>query len=181
MAHDEVRSQEWIDRIEELVRHAESLPDHAARSVAVELLEAVLAFHAAGLERMLEIAAASGAQGQAIIQSIAADDLAGSVLLLHDLHPDDLETRVARAIEKLRSHLGPQGADLSLIGIQNGIVHVRFNAGRGLPHAGLRAMIEAAVLQAAPEIAKVVVEGIGQSAAPPDFVPLANLFAGSRA
>ncbi len=100
MAKDEIRSQEWIDKIEELVRRAEALPDPKARGIAVDLLQAVLDFHAAGLERMMEIAADSGAAGEAIIERIATDDLTSSMLLLHDLHPDDLETRIERAVRK---------------------------------------------------------------------------------
>jgi len=101
MAHEEVGSQEWIDRIEELVHRAESVEDPSLRSIAVDLLEAVLSFHAAGLDRIMEIAASSGPAGEAIIDRIAADDLVSSVLLLHGLHPDDLETRLNHAVEKM--------------------------------------------------------------------------------
>jgi len=91
MAIEEVRSQQWTDRIEELVHRAESVEDQKLRSIAVDLLRAVLDFHAAGLERVMEIAAGSGPAGKEIIDRMAADDLAGSLLLLHGLHPDDLE------------------------------------------------------------------------------------------
>jgi hypothetical protein len=101
MADNEIRSQEWVDKIEELVRQAEAIPDPKARSVTIDLLKAVLDFHAAGLERMMDMVFDSGPAGEAIAERIVADDLTSSMLLLHNLHPDNVETRVARAVEKL--------------------------------------------------------------------------------
>ncbi len=177
MANEEVHSQQWIDKIEELVHRAESLVDPKCRSIAVDLLQAVLEFHAAGLERMMEIAAASGAPGDAILERIAADDLTSSVLLLHGLHPDDFETRVNRAVARLEESFGSRGASVSLISIDDGAVRLRFESGRAW--AGAKATIEKAIYQAAPEITSVIVEGFKEPV-PVDFVPVSNLLSGSR-
>ncbi len=178
MANEEVRSQEWIDRIEELVHRAESVEDPKLRGIAVDLLQAVLAFHAAGLERILEIAAASGPLGEEIIDRVAADDLAGSLLLLHGLHPDDLETRLNRAVEKLQVMLGSRGATVALVAIEENTVRLRVDTNRVWSGAPVKASVEAAIYQAAPEIANVIVEGFREPAMA-NFVPLANL-AGAR-
>jgi hypothetical protein len=178
MAHEEVGSQQWIDRIEELVHRAESVEDPKLRGIAVDLLQAVLNFHAAALERMMEIAAASAPDGEAIIDRIAADDLVSSVLLLHGLHPDDLETRVNRAVEKLQRLFGSRGASISLLAIEEDVVRLRFDTDRVWSGAPVKASIEAAVYQAAPEIMNVIVEGF-RDPPMPDFVPLANLRAGA--
>ena len=179
MASEEVRSQQWIDRIEELVHRAESVEDPKLRSIAVDLLRAVLDFHAAGLERVMEIATASGPAGKEIIDRIAADDLAGSLLLLHGLHPDDLETRLNRALDRLHPIFGSRGASVSLIAIEEDSVRLRFDTTRPWSGAPVKATIEAAVCQAAPEIASVIVEGL-QEPPEPNFVPLSNLMAGAR-
>src|SRR6185312_13675239 len=176
MAHEEVGSQEWIDRIEELVHRAESVEDPKLRSIAVDLLQAVLNFHAAGLERMMEIAAASGPAGEAIIDRIAADDLVSSVLLLHGLHPDDLETRVNCAVEKLQRMFGSRMTGVSLLAIEEGVVRLRFDSDRVWSGAPVKASIEAVIYQAAPEITNVIVEGL-RDPPTPDFVPLSNLMA----
>jgi hypothetical protein len=178
MAHEEVGSQQWIDRIEELVHRAESIEDPKFRSIAVDLLEAVLSFHAAGLERMMEIAASSGPAGEAIIDRMAADDLVSSVLLMHRLHPDDIETRVNHAVEKLQRLFGSRGAGVSLLAIEEDVVRLRFDTDRVWSGAPVKASIEAAIYQTAPEITSVIVEGF-RDPPTPDFVPLSNLMAGA--
>ncbi len=171
MAKDEIRSQEWIDKIEELVRRAESLSDTKARGIAVDLLQAVLEFHAAGLERMMEIAA-DGADGT--IERFATDDLTSSMLLLHDLHPDDLETRINRCVQKLQDMFASLGATLSLLAIESGTVRLQFESARTWSGTPVRASVENSIFQAAPEIETVVIEGLKEPL-PANFVPLSNL------
>lgn len=178
MAHDAVRSQEWIDKIEELVRRAESLDDPEACAVVIDLLRAVLDFHAAGLKHVMEIAADCGAAGAAIIERIATDDLTSSMLLLHDLHPDDLETRINRAVCKLQEMFTSLGASLSLVTIEPGIVRVHFDSARAWSGNPVRDSIQNAILQAAPEVENVIIEGLKEAPAA-NFVPVSNL-AGSR-
>jgi hypothetical protein len=180
MARDEIRSQEWIDKIEELVRRADSLSDREARGIAVDLLQAVLDLHGAALERMMEIAVESGPVGETIIEKIAQDDLTSSVLMLHDLHPYDLETRIERAIRKLHDVFVSLGAKLTLLAIENGTVRLHFDSARTWTGAPVKVSVEKAIFQAAPEIVDVVIEGLRE---PPDanFVPLSNLVTGIRA
>ena len=177
MNHDEIRSQEWIDRIEALVHRAEALPDAKSREVVVDLLRAILDFHAAALERMLEICAVSPNAGSGLVEQIAADDLTSSVLLLHGLHPDDMETRIARAVRKLQDAFSTSAA-VSLLGIEAGAVRVRFDSNRAWPASHVRTRIENAILQAAPEIESVVIEGLKESHSN-GFVPVSELLASS--
>lgn len=177
MAKQEVRSQEWIDRIEDLVRRAESIPDPNARATAVDLLGAVLAFHAAGVERVMEIVANAGEASSAIIEQIAVDDLTSSMLLLHDLHPDAIETRVNRAIDKLQSVFTSLGARVSLIAIENGTVRLQFDSSRTWSSSPVKESIENAIFQAAPEIERIRIEGLKETP-PANFVPIAQLMSG---
>ncbi len=175
----EARSQEWIDKIEGLVQRAEEIRDPAARDTAIELLQAVLQFHAAGLQRVLEIAAGSGQAGERIVEQIAADDLTSSLLLLHDLHPDDLQTRLDRAIHKLQDVFVSLGARISLIGVESGTVRLLFDSTRTWSAAPVKASVENAIFQAAPEISSVIVEGLRETP-PADFVPVSDLLVGSQ-
>ncbi len=177
MPNQEVHSQEWIDKIEALVHRAESIGDPAARAVAVDLLQAVLEFHAAALDRMLEIACDSSGTP---IERFAADDLVSSMLLLHDLHPDDLETRIGRAVDKLAEMFRSLGATLSLIDIEAGTLRLHFDSPRTWTGAPVRSSVENAISQAAPEIETVIIEGLKETV-PANFVPVSNLLAANGA
>ncbi len=179
MADNEIRSQEWIDKIEELVHHAESLSDTKSRAVAVDLVQAVLDFHAAGLNRVMEIIADSGTTAGAVIDRIASDELTASMLLLHDLHPDDLETRLNRAIRKLQEMFASLGAELSLIAVEADKVRLHFDSARAWSGTPVKTSVENAIFQAAPEISTVIVEGLKETP-PANFVPISDLLTGSR-
>lgn len=179
MAENEIRSQEWVDKIEELVRQAESIPDLHARSVTIDLLRAVLDFHAAGIERVMDIVFDSGPAGEAIADRIVADDVISSMLLLHDLHPDDLETRLNRAVQKLQDVFFSLGVKLSLLSIEPGTVRLNFEAQRTWSGAPVKASVEKAIFQAAPEITTVIIEGLKEPP-PAGFVPISDLVSGMR-
>ena len=117
MPEQEGRSHEWATKIDELVRRTESIADPNARRVALDLLRVVMEFHAAALDRIMEIVSETG-DGPSTIDSIAKDDLAASILLLQGLHPDNFETRVRSAVDKLLLRFSPRGARLMLVGIE---------------------------------------------------------------
>ncbi len=165
-------SKERIHKIGELVRRAEALPDREARSLCAELVQVVMEFHAAGLERMLSIVLQQE-NGPAILASFAGDDLAANVLLLHGLHPDDLQTRLERALAQMQPFLRARGASVLLLGLENGVVRVRLEGGS----PEVRSVIEEAIYGAAPEVAEVVVDEAARPANR-NFVPLASLLAG---
>jgi hypothetical protein len=153
--------EERFRRIEELVRRLDDIPDRAGRESAHALMEAILEFHGAGLERMMDIVFDTGESGKAAIRRFAGDPMVAGLLLLHGLHPDDLETRVVRALAKTHGN-----AELS--GIFEGVVRVRLT-GSG---CGLKPSVEAALRDAAPDAAEIVIE---ESTPLNDFVPLTSL------
>jgi hypothetical protein len=151
---------ERVRHIEELVRRLEDLPGES-REIAQSLMEAVLELHGAGLERMMDLVFQAGDVGEATIRRFAGDDLVSNLLVLHDLHPDDIETRVQHALGKMHG-------DAELLGVFEGIVRVRLTAGG----CGVRESVEAAIRGAVPDAAEIV---ISESMAPSGFVPLAAL------
>lgn len=169
MAEAEKLSQEVIARIEALVRKAESLSDPAARTVTIELVQAVMDLHSAALGRIVEIASLRGS-----IDGLLSDDLASSILVLHGLHPEDVLARVARAMDKLSRHFDSRGARVELLNLDPGAIRVRYTGRRR--NASIRQTIEDAIAEAAPEIASVVIEGLDEE---PEtgFVPLSVLTA----
>lgn len=179
MATDEIRSQEWVDKIEGLVRRAEAITDPQARGITIDLLQAVMDFHGVGLNRLMQILADSGAAADPIMDRVAADELTSSMLLLHDLHPEDLETRVQRAVRKLDEMFASLGAKLTLVAIETGTVRVQFDSPRTWSGSPVKASVEGLIFGAAPEISTVVIEGLKETPQA-DFVPLSDLLAGLR-
>lgn len=167
-------SKESIGRIEQLVRKAESLPDPSARSLAADLVQAVMEYHAKALERILQIIAAHDKEGSTI-DELTSDELVSSVLVLHGLHPSDLNTRIHSAVEKLRQFFDPRGT-IELLEASAELVRVRFTGKRPGSGAAAKQVIEDALYEAAPEIQQLVVEGTeGQSDS--NFVSLKDLVA----
>jgi hypothetical protein len=153
--------QELARRIEALVVRVGEILDAESREAAQELMAAILELHGSGLDRMMEMTFAAGEPGQALIRRFAGDGLVSSLLLLHDLHPDDLGTRVQHA-------LGRWHGSAELVNEFEGTVRVRLS-GVG---CGLKEAVEAAIREAAPDAAEIVIE---EGLPPAVFVPLSAL------
>ncbi len=169
-------SKELIAKIDELVQATESQIDPHARATATELVQAVMALHSAAIAHMLELLEQSP-DGPQITASMAADELVSSVLVLHGLHPDDAGTRVRRAFEKLRRHFDSRGGRIELLEVEPQVVRMRLSGRVATP--ANKSLVEDAIIQAAPEIETVIVEGI-EIQHDVNFVPLAELGAPQR-
>jgi hypothetical protein len=155
--------------IEELLQNVQQLPDPQARHTALALAQAILDLHSAALERMLELIA-EREPDTSLIDSIAADPEAGSVLLLHDLHPLELQARVERALEN--PSFQTPGSSVQLVSLRDGVVRIRVE---GSPT--LRSAVESAVWEAAPDAQDVILDG-NPDFAGAGFVSVKQLFAG---
>jgi Fe-S cluster biogenesis protein NfuA len=145
-------------RIDELLAELRSGGDPRAAVVAEELTCCLVQLYGAGLER---IAARLGPEQ---VVDLCADPLVESLLLVHDLHPVDMATRIRRALDRR----GRAGGDVEYRGVDDaGVAHLRLAPGGGGCSSSRQAVvheIEALVRQAAPEVVDVVVE---VPAAPP--------------
>jgi Fe-S cluster biogenesis protein NfuA len=154
--------QQRVQQLEKLISEIEAIADPSVRAKAVGLVRLVMDFHGAALERMVEIVAASGKLGQEIFDAFTRDDLIRHVLLLHGLHPEDVETRVRRALEKVRPYLQTHGGDAQLRGIDNGVVRLSLvGSCKGCPSSTqtLKLAIERAIYEAAPDVTEILAEG----------------------
>lgn len=163
-----------IAAIEELVQRLETATDPAARAASQELVRALMELHRVALERTLAIIQRNGAAGDTIVEQLAREELVASVLLLYDLHPVDLETRVRGALEKTRPYLKSHGGNVELVAIEEpGIVRLRMQGScHGCPSSAvtLKLAIEQAIHEAAPDVHAIVVEG--QTDAPHPAAPV---------
>ena len=112
--------QKRIGRVEELIAALESTPDEAVREQVRELIQTLLELHGTGLEQILSVVYDAGIGGSAVIDELSRDQLVSGLLLLHGLHPLDLETRVRNAIEEVKPRLGLHGGSVELLGRERG-------------------------------------------------------------
>jgi hypothetical protein len=124
MSHDGLGPKQ-IARIEELVHEIEALPDVTSRATAAELVQLLMEFYGQGLARMLAIAGQNGAAGAGVVDAFTRDAMVSQLLMLHNLHPVDLPTRIGQALDKVRPLLHSHGGDVELLGIENGLVRLR--------------------------------------------------------
>jgi Fe-S cluster biogenesis protein NfuA len=156
-------SQSRIARIEELIQGIDALPDQTSRERTTELVQAILEMQGAALERLLELIYDSGPDGQAVIDRLGEDPLVSNLLLVHGLHPLDLETRVRNALEAVKPRLGLHGGSVELIGVtSDGGIKLRLEGNcNGCPSSRvtLKSSIEEAIYAAAPDVTGMEVEG----------------------
>lgn len=175
---DEKAFKRRIQDIEELLRTLETIADPTVQAGAVELVQTLMEVHGAGLERIIELVKQAGEPGQTIIDRLAHDPVVSSLLLVHGLHPDDLQTRVQRALERVRPYLHSHGGDVQLLGITDGRVRLRLQGschGCASSATTLKLAIEDAIYEAAPDVMELQVEGVIESFSPSGFVPLDKL------
>lgn len=162
------------DRIESLSARLATSGDASTRATAEDLVRLVMEFYGAGLERILTVVDESGPTGGSIIDALGDDQLVAGLLVLHGLHPLDLETRIARAIEKVSPYMDSHGGGVTVAGIQDDVVRLQLQGScEGCPSSAvtLRYALEKAILEAAPEIRSV--EAVEVTAeAPPKLIQL---------
>ncbi|MGI8677521.1 MAG: NifU family protein, partial [Jatrophihabitans sp.] len=133
----------------------------AAQARAEDLVGCVSGLYGAGMNRLLEILDESGVLGPAVFDAIADDELVSGLLLVHDLHPYDVDERVQRALDNVRPYLGSHGGDVELIGIDDdGVLTLQLlGSCDGCPSSAvtLELAVEGAVRTAAPELTRIEV------------------------
>src|ERR1700686_1068644 len=147
--------QRQAARIETLVQEVASFSDPHARAIAEELIQTLLDMYGEGLARLLEIPAETDTAGLALIDTFASDELLNALLVLHGLHPLDIESRVLQALDQVRSSLKLQGSTLEFVRIEDGIAYLRLQGGGchscGTP-ANLQLAIEETLYKAVPDL-----------------------------
>ena len=142
----------------ELVGRADALLERLEDdSDALEAVRAIVELYGEGLRRIVDRVAAGDA--------LERDELVSHLLLVHDLHPVDVETRVRNALDEVRPYLGTHGGDVELLGVEQGVARLRL-AGtcNGCPSssATLQHAIEDAILRAAPDLDRIEAEGVAE-------------------
>jgi Fe-S cluster biogenesis protein NfuA/nitrite reductase/ring-hydroxylating ferredoxin subunit len=151
-------------RIEELLGRLRDRGDPTTAETAEEVVRLVVELYGAGLERVVELA------GEDVLERLVKDELVASLLVLHDLHPKDTETRVLEALDQVRPYLGSHAGGVELLGVDpQGVVRLRLEGScDGCPSSimTVKLAIERAIEEAAPEVTAVEVENLTREQEP---------------
>ncbi len=121
-----------------------------------------------GLAHIMSALAEDGDPG--LLERLTDDPLVESLLLLHGLHPLDVDARIQRALDRVRPYLGSHAGGVHYVGVTDGVARLRLEGNcDGCPSSAVTVQlaIEGAVQDAAPEVSEVVVEGVTEAPAAP--------------
>src|SRR5262250_884998 len=150
------------ERIEELLA-ALRARGGAPADTAEELVRLLVGMYGDGLAAIMAALAEEGEAGRAVVDRLTADPLVEGLLLLHGLHPLDVDERIQRALDRVRPYLGSHAGGVQYLGVSDGVARLRLEGTcHGCPSSTVtvRLAIEGAVQDAAPEVTEVVVEGM---------------------
>ncbi len=166
-----------LTRIESALNQAGDANDDcgaAIQSVVQDLLD----YHRAAVTQMIELK--RDADDGDLLRRWADDELVASLLLLYDLHPDDLSTRVERALEQVRPYLKSHGGDVALVEIDDGVVRLQMKGScHGCPSSAmtLKTKIDEAICAVAPDAVAIEVTDLtDEPTSAAGFVPVEALF-----
>ncbi len=174
--------RERVQRIGALLQEIEGIADPSVRATTKELVQALIDLHGTALAQAMEMVSAAGELGMGLIDQLGRDPMVSSVLVLHGLHPEALDGRVLQAIERLKPKLRKQGCEIELMDLSEGAVRLRVLTGEhacGSTANTVRATVEGAIYDAAPDITVLTIEGLDGKPAG-GFVALDTLMAGGR-
>src|ERR1700677_4504860 len=147
-----------------LVGELDQMPGGGSKVAARELVQLLMEVHRTGLERMMEVIfqAGTGASSAAIIDRLGQDPITRNLLLLYSLHPDDLETRVLKALDDAGTRLRKSDSQVELVGIHDGAVQLRLHTsshGCGSTTKNLQSIVEESIYDMAPDVTSLEILG----------------------
>src|SRR5580692_5897351 len=150
-------------RVEELLGALQSDGSGGAAQAAEELVGLLVGLYGDGLAKIVAMLREDGQAGLAILAKMADDPQLEGLLLLHDLHPLDVDARIQRALDRVRPYLGSHAGGVQYLGVTDGVARLRLEGScDGCPSSTVTVelAIRGAVEDAAPEVTQVVVEGM---------------------
>ncbi len=170
MQHDVQKASSWTGRIEALVERVARFPDADARATTEELLQTVLEMYGEGISRLLEQVYEHSGGDTALLEKIADDELVGSLLLLHGLHPLTIEQRIVRGIEEVRPYLEKHGGNVELVKVADNVAYLQLQGscqGCSSSTTTLKTAIEETLYRVAPDLERIETEDANTPAAKP--------------
>src|SRR5215470_6473466 len=143
-------------RVEQLLDTLRARGGDRVAGVGEELVRTLVELYGEGLSHLVRILRADH---PGALERLTADPLVESLLLLHGLHPLDADTRIQRALDRVRPYLGSHAGGVEYLGTgPDGVARLRLEGScHGCPSSTVtvRLAIEGAVQDAAPEVTEV--------------------------
>ncbi|GGX22890.1 hypothetical protein [Streptomyces chryseus] len=160
-----VNAEQAGRRVEEVIDRLAATGDGTASAAAEELVRSLMDFYGAGLARIMALldgraarSAKTAGSGDEALARLLGDELVASLLVLHDLHPEDTPTRIARALATVPEHA------VEVVGFDDatGALRLRSSGGSGCGCAATAGAAQQAVEDAlacfAPEVKTVQIQ-----------------------
>jgi Fe-S cluster biogenesis protein NfuA len=155
--------QELLERIEQLTAAIDASADPFVRGTVDELVSVIIEMYGEGLTRIVRELAEQGEEG--LLLRLADDGVIASLMLIHDLYPVSLETRVEEALASVRPYMESHGGDVQLLRLADGVAYLKLEGHcHGCPAsaATLELAIKEALEEAAPDLLGLEVEGVAE-------------------
>ena len=117
--------QQVSARVEELLDALKSGGFGGAAPAAEELVGLLVGLYGDGLTQIVTSWRKSGPDGAAMLARLADDPLVESLLLLHGLHPLDVDARIQRALDRVRPYLGSHAGGVEYLGVVDGVARLK--------------------------------------------------------
>lgn len=142
---------ERLTRLDAQVAGLESAPGPVGEQ-ALDALATLTEIYGEALARVVDHAAAA----PAVADALAADELLTHLLTVHEVHPEPVERRIGRALDRLGPTLRASGGDARLLELDGTVARVRLTTGGCAATArALWRAVEEAVLAAEPGLSRV--------------------------
>ena len=155
------------DRIEVLLGELRSIASPEVGAKVEEVVGLLVELYGAGLERILEVVNEDADAAAPLLKRFTDDKFIESLLVLHGLHPVDVDTRIEAALDQARPYLGSHAGGVEYLGVDDGgVAHLKLEGScHGCPSSTVtvKLTLEQAIAEAAPEVIRVEVEGVAEA------------------
>jgi Fe-S cluster biogenesis protein NfuA/nitrite reductase/ring-hydroxylating ferredoxin subunit len=155
------------DRIEVLLGELRSQASPEVGAKVEEVIGLLVELYGAGLERILEVVNEDAEAAAPLLKRFTDDKFIESLLVLHGIHPVDVDTRIEAALDQARPYLGSHAGGVEYLGVdENGVAHLKLEGScHGCPSSTVtvKLTLEQAIAEAAPEVIRVEVEGVAEA------------------
>src|SRR3984893_16298883 len=155
------------DRIEVLLGELRQEAPPQVGGKVEEVIGLLVELYGAGLERILEVVNEDADTAGPLLKRFTDDKFIESLLVLHGIHPVDVDTRIEAALDQARPYLGSHAGGVEYLGADDdGVAHLKLEGScHGCPSSTVtvKLTLEQAIAEAAPEVLRVQVEGVAEA------------------